>query len=364
MFGRSLSAAEWFFMLTTDLVCERALALGFDLIGFAPAGETPHAQRFTDWLAAGHAGEMAYLARPDAVDKRFDPHRILPGARTVILVGVSYETLAVPMDVLQDPSRGRIARYAWGADYHDIITPVLREFGEWIANESRAYRAYVDTGPVLERAWAEQCGLGFIGKNTCLIQRKGGSYLFLGAVLVAEELKSVIARNSQSRWVWCMHALPGCLPNECVSRAGCAGCAQVHLVSHHRVEGQHPNRPAPAHGQLDFWMRYLPGCMPICAALLRPTRSALGQSFYPVNVERAAPRLVDVLSMSRTNFGTRFKGTALQRTKWRGLLRNACVAAGNWGNDAALPALKRLLTHDELIVREHAQWAIEKITTS
>lgn len=364
MFGRSLSAAEWFFMLTTDLVCERALALGFDLIGFAPAGETPHAQRFTDWLAAGHAGEMAYLARPDAVDKRFDPHRVLPGARTVILVGVSYETLAVPMEVLQDPSRGRIARYAWGADYHDIITPVLREFGEWIANESRAYRAYVDTGPVLERAWAEQCGLGFIGKNTCLIQRKGGSYLFLGAVLVAEELKSAIARNSQYVGCGaCTRCLDAC-PTNAFPAPGVLDARKCISYLTIELKGSIPIDLRPRMGNWIFGCDICQDVCPYVRRYSRPTRSALGQSFYPVNVERAAPRLVDVLSMSRTNFGTRFKGTALQRTKWRGLLRNACVAAGNWGNDAALPALKRLLTHDELIVREHAQWAIEKITTS
>ncbi len=171
-------------MLTANLVRERALELGFDLVGFAPAGPVPEADRFLAWLSAGHHGQMAYMAREP--ERRLDPRRVMPGARTVIIVGLSYETLAVPAEVLQDPSRGRIARYAWGADYHDVMTPVLRAFGEWLAKESRAY---VDTGPVLERAWAERCGLGFIGKNTCLIHRKRGSYLFLGAVFVNEELR-------------------------------------------------------------------------------------------------------------------------------------------------------------------------------
>jgi epoxyqueuosine reductase len=164
-------------MLTAELVRERALEMGFDLVGFAPAGPAPGAEQFMRWLSAGYHGQMAYLAR--APERRLDPRQVLPSARTVVIVGISYETLAVPMALLTDPARGRIARYAWGADYHDVITPVLRAFGEWLAKESRAY---VDTGPVLERAWAERCGLGFIGKNTCLIHRKRGSYLFLGAV--------------------------------------------------------------------------------------------------------------------------------------------------------------------------------------
>jgi epoxyqueuosine reductase len=160
-----------------------ALDLGFDLVGFAPAGPTPGAQAFLDWLSAGFHGEMRYLEREP--ERRLDPQRVLPGVRTIMMVGASYDTLSVPQDILRDPSRGRIARYAWGADYHDVLTPRLRELGERLVQYSRAY---VDTGPVLERAWAQAAGLGIIGRNTCLINPSRGSYLFLGAVLLAEEI--------------------------------------------------------------------------------------------------------------------------------------------------------------------------------
>src|SRR5215212_2535227 len=152
--------------LSASLIREKALELGFDLIGFAPAGPVPGAADFVDWLRNGYHGEMGYLARDP--ERRGDPQLVLPNARTVVMVGLGYDSQAVPYHILQDPSRGRIARYAWGLDYHEVMTPRLRELGEFISSASRAY---VDTGPVMERAWAEACGLGFIGKNTCLIHR-------------------------------------------------------------------------------------------------------------------------------------------------------------------------------------------------
>ncbi len=357
-------------MLTAALIRERALDLGFDLIGFAPAGDAPHGQAFLDWLAAGHHGEMAYLARPDAVDKRLHPARILTGVRTVILVGVSYETLAVPQAVLQDPARGRIARYAWGEDYHDIITPVLRAFGEWVSRESRAY---VDTGPVLERAWAEYSGLGFIGKNTCLIHRERGSFLFLGAVLVADEVydvqvpiddsakSSTNSRKSKLGCAACTRCLDAC-PTNAFPQPGVLDARKC--ISYLTIELKGAI-PIELRRHMGNWIFGCDVCQDVCPYVRRysrPTRSGLGQSFYPLDVERAAPKLLDVLSMPRDAFNMRYKHTPLVRAKWQGLLRNACVAAGNWGNPAALPTLQHLLDLDAPIVREHAAWAIQKIT--
>jgi epoxyqueuosine reductase len=356
-------------MLTAALIRERALELGFDLIGFAPTTNTPAGQRFVDWLAAGHHGEMAYLARPDAVDKRLHPARILSDVRTVILVGVSYETLAVPHAVLKDPSRGRIARYAWGADYHDVITPVLRAFGEWISRESRAY---VDTGPVLERAWAERCGLGFIGKNTCLIHRERGSFLFLGAVLVAEEIYDVqrptddsaqtpnVKRQASVRCGTCTRCLDVC-PTHAFPEPGVLDARKCISYLTIELKGDIPIDLRP---HLGNWLFGCDICQDVCPYVRRysrPTRSKLGQSFYPLDVERAAPKLLDVLSMPRHAFNMRYKHTPLARAKWQGLLRNACVAAGNWGNPEAIPALELLLDLDNPMVRAHAAWAIQYI---
>jgi epoxyqueuosine reductase len=359
-------------MLTADLIRERALDLGFDLIGFAPVSETPHAQRFVDWLQGGHHGEMGYLARGDAVAKRLNPNRILPGARTIIMVGVSYETLAVPMDVLQDPSRGRIARYAWGLDYHDVITPVLRQFGEWVAGESRAY---VDTGPVLERAWAERCGLGFIGKNTCLINRSRGSYLFLGAVLVNEELRMENEENRMRRPSLsqfsifnsqfggcgrCTRCLTAC-PTNAFPAPGVLDARRCISYLTIELKGSIPVELRPLMGNWIFGCDVCQDVCPYVRRFSRPTRSALGRSLYPLDVERAAPRLIDLLQISDAMFNARFKRSPIKRAKRRGLLRNACVAAGNWGNDVAAPALRRLLDDEEPLVRAHAEWALRKI---
>lgn len=363
-------------MLSADLIRERALKMGFDLIGFAPAGPTPGAQRFVDWLAAGQHGEMGYLAREDAVQKRLDPARILPNVRTVVMVGVSYETLAVPMDVLQDPARGRIARYAWGADYHDVITPALRAFGEWIAKESRAY---VDTGPVLERAWAERAGLGFIGKNTCLIHRERGSFLFLGAVLVAEEildfrfpildLPESAVTNPQSKIKnqkskigcgRCTRCLDAC-PTSAFADAGVLDARRCISYLTIELKGE---IPIDLRRRMGNWIFGCDICQNVCPYVRRfsqPARSALSQSFYPVDVDRAAPKLSDVLALDRAGFNARFKGTPILRAKRRGLLRNACVAAANWGEASLLPALNALAGDEEPLIRTHALWAISQI---
>lgn len=361
-------------MLSADLIRERAIELGFDLIGFAPAGPSPGAQSFVDWLAAGHHGEMGYLAREDAVQKRLDPSLVLPGARTVIMVGVSYETLAVPADVLLDPSRGRIARYAWGLDYHDVITPVLREFGEWIAKESRGY---VDTGPVLERAWAERCGLGFIGKHTCLIHRNRGSFLFLGAVLVDEEIGDWGSRNAPAREIdraqskienpkstigcgACTRCLDAC-PTNAFPAAGVLDARRCISYLTIELKGEIPIELRPRMGN---WIFGCDICQDVCPYVRRfsqPARSPLSRAFYPIDVDRAAPRLIDVLQLDRAGFNTRYKGTPIARARRRGFLRNACVAAANWGDTSTLPALNKLASDEEPLVRSHAIWAISQI---
>ena len=355
-------------MLTARRIEERALELGFDLFGVAPAGPTPGAERFARWLSLGYAGEMGYLERN--AGKRAHPNLVLPGARTVILAGVSYDTLAVPHAILNDPSRGRIARYAWGADYHDVITPRLRQLGEFVARESRAY---VDTGPVLERAWAEQCGLGFIGKNTCLIHRTRGSYFFLGAILVAEEIsdfgfpiadlestpnhpKSKI-ENRQSACGRCTRCLTAC-PTQAFREPYVLDARRCISYLTIELKGSIPLDLRP---QMSNWIFGCDVCQDVCPYVRQFSRPTRERAFYPMDIERAAPRLLDVLSWDRAAFNARFKGTAILRAKRRGLLRNACVAAGNWGSPDALPALNRLLKDEEPLVREHAAWAVERV---
>jgi epoxyqueuosine reductase len=349
-------------MLRQQDVIELALEYGFDLVGVAPAGPAPGAAAFLNWLSAGYAGEMAYLARDP--QRRLDPREVLPGTRSVLLVGVSYDTLAIPHDLLRDPSRGRIARYAWGADYHEVITPRLRALGERLAALSRAY---VDTGPVLERAWAARCGLGFIGNNTCLIHRQRGSFLFLGAVLLGEEIESdadipthAAPTRAQAGCGRCTRCLVAC-PTQAFPAPGVLDARRCISYLTIELKGSIPVHLRPLMGN---WVFGCDVCQDVCPYVRRYSRATTERAFYPPDIERAAPRLLDLLSLGWVDFNTHYRHTPLARAKRRGLVRNACVAAGNWGNSEALqalPLLTRCLNDEEALVREHAAWAIARI---
>jgi epoxyqueuosine reductase len=356
-------------MLSANLIREKATELGFDLIGFAPAGPTPGAALFEHWLAQNMHGEMRYLAR--APQRRANPQHVLGNARTVVMVGLSYESLAVSLEFLQDPSRGRIARYAWGLDYHDVMIPPLRALAEFISKENRAY---VDTGPVLERAWAEACGLGFIGKNTCLIHRTRGSFLFLGAVLVSAEIGDARLETE-------LQPSPNSPPQSRKSLCGCGNCTRCltacptqafpapgvldarRCISYLTIElkGSIPENLRPHMGN---WIFGCDICQDVCPYVRRYTtvaQSRLAQTFFPVDWDRAAPKLSAVLALTPAAFNARYKATPLARAKRRGLLRNACVAAANWGGAEILPALRHLQNDEEPLVREHARWALDRM---
>jgi hypothetical protein len=173
-----------------ERVKAKARALGFDLVGIAAARPAPHADVLADWLAHSYHGEMAYMAR--SAEARQDPRRIAADVRSVIVLGTRYVAPRLPAAIRDDPSRGLIAAYAWGPDYHDQIKPRLSELDAFLRRETgrtALARCYVDTGPILERDWAMLAGLGFIGRNTCLIHPSLGSWLFLSVVLAPEELE-------------------------------------------------------------------------------------------------------------------------------------------------------------------------------
>ncbi|MBO9310207.1 MAG: DUF1730 domain-containing protein, partial [Chloroflexi bacterium] len=162
-----------------------AQQLGFAALGVTRALPSPRLDAYLRWLELGYHGTMAYMAREDRVARRRDLNIILPNVRSLIVVAVAYHTLSVPPHILNDPSRGRIAAYAWGQDYHEVIAARLEQLAAWLRAEAGglAYRVYVDTGALLERSHAQQAGLGFIGKNTVLIDPRRGSYLLLGELL-------------------------------------------------------------------------------------------------------------------------------------------------------------------------------------
>jgi epoxyqueuosine reductase len=361
-------------MNLTQLIKEKAHDLGFDLIGIAPADRAPHAEAYRRWLKHNYQADMHWLARDP--HRREDPDQVLPGVRSVVVVGLSYFVLDPPDTLWADPAHGRIARYAWGQDYHNVMLPRLHELGDFIdkvAGRRLPQRTYVDTGPILERDFAAQAGLGFIGKNTLLINPGMGSYLFLGEVLVNLELD--YDDPAPDGGASCAIGPPG--TSKRVGTCGdCTRCLEIcptHAfpapyildsrlcISYLTIElkGAIPIELRPLIGN---WIFGCDDCQEICPWVRRyAPRQPTRPDFLAFDPDRSVPRLVDLMALDDATFSTRFKGTALKRTKRRGLLRNVAVALGNWGSPEALPVLNQALQDREPLIREHAAWAIAQI---
>ncbi|MCB0197021.1 MAG: tRNA epoxyqueuosine(34) reductase QueG [Anaerolineae bacterium] len=359
-------------MSLSQRIKEKAYDLGFDLIGIAPAERAPHAEAYRRWLANGYQANMQWLGRDP--QRREDPRHVVEGAQAVVVVGLSYFRLNPPPELWNDPARGRIARYAWGLDYHDVLLPRLRALGEFIDREvgqPRRQRAYVDTGPVLERDFAAKAGLGFIGKNTLLISPKLGSYLFLGEILVDADLE--FDEPAPDGGATCRVSLPG--EGKRLGTCGnCTRCLDIcpthafpapyildsnRCISYLTIElrGSIPLEMRPLIGN---WIFGCDACQEICPWVRRyahPTSA----DFLRYDPDWVAPKLIDLITLNEEDFRARFKGTPLKRTKRRGLLRNVAVALGNWGSPEALPALEQALHDPEPLIREHTEWAIEQI---
>lgn len=346
----------------TQRVKAKAVELGFNLVGLTPAVPSPHLDAYLKWIEAGYHGSMGYMARPDRVARRRDLNVILPGARSLILVGLDYRNL-LPENVLGDPSRGRISCYAWGADYHDVMTPRLRALADWLRAEMRhdvAYRVYVDTGAILERSHAQQAGMGFIGKNTMLIHPRRGSYFFLGEIITTLEFDTyddpypepAAGGVSCGRCTRCLSACPTrAFPAPHVLDA--RRCISALTIEY---KGTIPPELRPL---MDNWVYGCDICQDVCPFnhFAVETRE---QAFFPVSVDRAAPPLVELLALTKEPFRARFAGSPILRIGRERLVRNACVAAGNWCGAEALPLLERLLDDESALVREHAHWALEQ----
>ncbi len=353
---------------------KEARRLGFDAVGIARARETPYADAFVRWLAAEYAGDMVYMARSEAA--RRDPRQVMSDVESIIVVARSYYVHLSDPTCLTDPSRGRIARYAWGWDYHDVLRPrlfALDAFVRSLSGRTTLAKAYVDTGPVIERAWAMQAGLGFFGRNTCLILPDGGSWYFLGVLLVPEPLEPdpepVLVSAPVLTWQWasgrqgtcgrctrCLDRCPtGAFPAPYVLDA--RRCIS-YLTIEHRGPIPHELRP-----RLENWIFGCDVCQDVCPWNVRFARQTDERAFFP-RPDQVAPRLLDMLALDETTFRQRYRKTPLMRPKRRGILRNVCVAIGNWGDPVAVPHLERALQHDpEPLVRGHAAWALGRIGT-
>ena len=329
----------------------QAYGLGFDLVGIARLGPAETAQAFDDWLASGYAGEMDYLAR--GAEKRRDSRRPVPGAKSAIVVAMNYGGTA---------PEGSIARYARGDDYHDVVRDRLVELHGWLASAlggERAGKAYVDTGPLLERDLARRAGLGWFGKNTNLIHPSIGSFFFLGTLLVDVELVPD-APFEADRCGSCTRCLDAC-PTDALLEPRVLDATRCISYLTIELKGAIPIALRGAIGELLYGCDICQSCCPWNVSF---SRDATEPAFAPrrafaSNDARTLAR--QLLTMSQEEFSTTFKDSPMKRAKRRGLARNAAVVLGNVGDERDMPALVEALHHDDPIVHEHATWALERI---
>lgn len=341
---------------------EKAWLVGFDMVGVVTAVPSPNLHAYQRWIDAEMHGQMGYLARPDRLARRQDLNHILPGVQTIICVGLMYSTLPVPPTIASDPSRGRISNYAWGVDYHEVMTPRLEELAAWLKAQQPASdiatKVYVDTGAILERDHAAAAGLGFTGKNTMLIAPRRGSFFFLGEILTTLAIDNwPLAVDSVPSCGTCRRCLDACPTNAfpepiVLDARRCISYLTIEL------KGWIPRELRPF---MHNWVYGCDICQVVCPfnRFSQPTQEI---AFYPQQEwDSVAPPLLDLLTLDDTRFAERFAHSPIQRIKRTRLVRNACVAAGNWGSETAVPALRHLLTDPEPILRGHAVWALQQI---
>ncbi len=367
----------------SDVVSKAATAAGFELAGVAPVEDAPELDHFPRWIAEGRAGEMKYLEARDEQGrlKRASVSHAAPWARSVVVCAINYNTSQPYSTQLQNlsenkhsennhskgsPGRGWISRYAWSQqDYHDSVMRRRRQveaamksaFG---SRGNLISRCYVDTGPIIERVAAKYAGIGWIGKNTCIINQKLGSWFFLGVILTSLDLDS--DRKS---------ILPA--PDRCGTCTRCIdACPTDALTAPYRLDSNlcisyltiEKRGAIPADDDLRSGMgRHVFGC-DICQDVCPWNRKAPATSapdFQP-RAGLVNPPLEWLAEMSEEEFRQTFRGSPVRRTKRSGLRRNAVIAMGNSGDRKFLPLLNRLTSDEDEVVRESAAWALEKFT--
>jgi len=380
-------------------ISEKAREAGFELCGVAPASRFPELDRMTEWLDRGHAGEMRYLHDP----RRLSLDRAMDGAKSVIVCGASYRTdepLSTEALARHDSARPRgwISRYGWGDDYHDVLLPRLRvlleamrgEFGE----EFRAH-AYVDTGPVVERVAAKYAGLGWLAKNTCLINQELGSFLFVGAIVTTLEFEPTLGAAQTPPPDLCGSC------RRCIDACPTGAFVEPYVMDPRRciayftveLRGSIPEEFRPAMGQMVFGCDICQDVCPWNQKAARAGAATLGRipEFRPRTIPPAdagapdgqpatesgpvpparslfAPELEWIASLDEDEYRRVFRRSPVKRAKYRGLIRNACVALGNSGaglkpeaRERIVKLLGRLAGSPDELIAEHARWALDRL---
>ena len=342
--------------LSAENIKHKAIELGFNLFGITPAKPSPTLSAYLRWINNGMHGEMGYLARPDRIKRRQDLSQVMPSAQTLIFVGLDYRSQFADDEELNDPSRGRIASYAWGLDYHKVIELRLQMLTEWIGEQSSNkvnQKIYVDTGAILERSHAQQAGMGFIGKNTMLIHPRRGSYFFIGEIVTSLEFDDYNEPHRETMCGTCTRCLNAC-PTDAFPEPYVLDSRKC--ISYHTIENK---------GWIDRDLRsgfgnWIFGC-DICQDVCPFQRFATDTdevAFMAFDLDRIAPKLVDILALTEDAFQEQYRRTPIERIKRERLIRNACIAVGNWGNKQSIPYLIQLLYDESALIRGHASWAL------
>ena len=331
----------------------QAYGLGFDLVGITSLGPAETAGAFDDWVARGYAGTMSYL--PRGAEKRRDTRLPYPGTTTAIVVAMSYGGA--------EPS-GPVARYARGDDYHDVMVGKLNELHAWLGEQLDAPvhgKAYVDTGPILERDLARRAGLGWFGKNTNLVNPRIGSFFFLGALLVDVVLESD-APFAEDRCGTCTRCLDACPTGAFVGPRQLDATRCISYLTIELRDAIPPELREPIGDRLygcDICQDVCPWNEKFASGLADASPYAPREALGAKDARTLAREL---LAMSQEEFTAAFRSSPMKRAKLRGLKRNAAVALGNVGTAADIELLTRARDDEEPLVREHAAWALERLS--
>ncbi|MEA3188797.1 MAG: epoxyqueuosine reductase [Chthoniobacter sp.] len=332
--------------LSKDELSTRARALGFDVCRVALCTPPAHADAFRQWLELGCAGEMTWLDRNK--ERRTDPQLVLPGTRSVVVLGMSYFTPGT-----RTAEAGRIARYAWGNDYHPIIEGKLRELDAILAGHGGVQKCYVDTGPILERDIAAQAGAGWHGKSTMLINRQLGTWFFLAEILTTLAIEP--DAPEPDRCGKCTRCLDAC-PTGALTSAHQLDARRCISYLTIELKGSIPTELRPLLGDRIYGCD---DCLDACP--WNRFAQVSRESAFAAREATAGMSLADYLALTDEQFRTLFRHSPIKRIKRRGFLRNVCVALGNVGTPRDLPSLEHAANDPEPLIAEHAQWALERI---
>jgi epoxyqueuosine reductase len=316
--------------LNASAIKAHASALGFEACGIAPAADYPELRFYREWLDRGYAGEMAYLHR--TADRRADVRQVMPSARTVIVTATVYNTDRPYSTECADPDRARIARYAWGDDYHDVVGDRLEALLEWMREQSAApfeARCYVDTGPVQERVYAQHAGVGWIGKNTCVINPDLGSWVFLGVIICSLPLE--VDAPALDQCGTCMLCIEAC-PTDALVAPGVLDSTRCISYLTIELRGEIPEEHRRDIGS------HVYGC-DICQEVC-PWNAVAPRTGDEAWQPRAAWDGVDLLTLSRQSddeLTAALRGSPMRRTKIQGLRRNIALALENRGQPGRAP---------------------------